>query len=77
MNLSFVMNAILNLSLSLFRIVLNLVPERVSSSSLAIHGRRETVTLAKTTAKTALDIKKAFFQILSHLFRHTLSRKCR
>ena len=40
MNLSFVMNAILNLSLSLFRIVLNLVPERVSSSSLAIHGRR-------------------------------------
>ena len=37
----------------------------------------ETGTLATTTAKTALNIKKAFFQVLLHLFRHTSSLKCR
>ena len=61
MNLSFVMNAILNLSLSLFRIVLNLVPERVSSSSLAIHGRRGNGYPGNNDRENGTLYKKGFF----------------
>ena len=55
----------------------NLVPERALRRPLPFMVEEETGTLATTTAKTALNIKKAFFQVLLHLFRHTSSLKCR
>lgn len=69
----FVMNAILNLYLCSGSYLISFLNVSLRRP-LPFMVEEETVTLATTTAKMS---KNAFFQIFSHLLRHTFILKCR